>query len=74
MQSGRMNLGDLRAQAATTLKDLRAAQQEAGADALGGLLEEYGEVLESFLRQTQPGTRAPAIQPARPQPRTPTPR
>lgn len=74
VQLGQMNLGDLRTQAAGTLKDLRAAQDEAGADALGGILEEYGQVLESFLQQTKPGTRAPAIQPARPQPRSLPPR
>lgn len=59
VQSGQMNLGDVRNQAATTLKELRAAQKEFGDDALGGILETYGEVLESFLQQTAPGKRVP---------------
>ena len=74
VQSGQVPLGDVRTQAATTLKELRAAQKEFGDDALGGILETYGEVLESFLRQTSPGTRAPAIPPARPQPKAPLPK
>lgn len=65
VQSGQMNLGDVRIQAANTLKDLRAAQKEFGDDALGGILETYGEVLESFLQQTAPNSRSPAIQPKR---------
>ncbi|MBN9692357.1 MAG: hypothetical protein J0M24_19080 [Verrucomicrobia bacterium] len=69
VQSGQMNLGDVRNQAATTLKELRAAQKEFGDDALGGILETYGEVLESFLQQTAPGSR-PQTPAARPQPRT----
>ena len=74
MQSGQMNLGDLRARAASTLRDLRAAQKESGEDALGGILETYGEVLESFLNQTAPGKRTPIIQPSRPQPKVAAPR
>lgn len=74
MQSGQMNLGDLRARAAATLRDLRAAQKESGDDALGGILESYGEVLESFLQQTAAGARAPAIQSARPQTKAAAPR
>lgn len=69
VQSGQMNLGDVRNQAATTLKELRAAQKEFGDDALGGILDTYGEVLESFLQQTAPGSR-PQTPAARPQPRT----
>ncbi len=74
MQSGQMNLGDLRARAASTLRDLRAAQKESGEDALGGILETYGEVLESFLQQTAPGKRSPVIQPSRPQPKAALPK
>lgn len=74
VQSGQKNMGDLRAQAASTLQELRAAQKEFGEDALGGILETYGEVLESFLRQTTPGTRAPALQSARPRPQAPLPK
>lgn len=74
MQSGQLNLGDLRARAAATLRDLRAAQKESGEDALGGILETYGEVLESFLQQTAAGARTPAVQSARPQPKTVAPR
>ncbi|MBL9175442.1 MAG: hypothetical protein JNL10_18010 [Verrucomicrobiales bacterium] len=69
MQSGRIALGDLRARAAATLRDLRAAQKESGEDALGGILETYGEVLESFLQQTAAGARAPAVPSARAQPK-----
>lgn len=74
MQSGQINLGDLRARAAATLRDLRAAQKESGEDALGGILETYGEVLESFLQQTAAGVRTPAVQSVRPQPKTAAPR
>lgn len=74
VQSGQKNIGDLRTQAASTLQELRAAQKEFGEDALGGILETYGEVLESFLRQTTPGTRSPALQPVRPRPQAPLPK
>ncbi|MFO1460264.1 MAG: hypothetical protein U1G08_12730 [Verrucomicrobiota bacterium] len=74
MQSGQLNLGDLRARAAATLRDLRAAQKESGEDALGGILESYGEVLESFLRQTATAVRAAIPQSARPQLKASAPR
>ena len=67
LQSGQLNLGDIRAQAETTLKELREAQKELGDDDLGGLLSSYGAILESFIKQTPPVTRAPAIKPALPQ-------
>lgn len=71
LQTGQLNLGDIRAQAATTLKELQEAQKELGDDDLGGLLSSYGAILESFLKQTPPGTRAPALKPGQPQPKLP---
>lgn len=67
LQSGQLNLGDIRAQAETTLRELKEAQKELGDDDLGGLLSSYGAILESFIKQTPSGTRAPAIKPAQPQ-------
>ena len=68
LQTGQLNLGDIRAQAQSTLKELREAQKELGDDDLAGLLNTYGAILENFVRQTPPGTRAPAIRPAQPKP------
>jgi hypothetical protein len=59
-------VGDIRAQAQTTLKELREAQKELGDDDLGGLLNTYASILENFVRQAPagpPGAKAPAIKP-----------
>jgi hypothetical protein len=66
LQAGQLNLGDIRAQAETTLKELRAAQKELGDDELGGLLESYGAILENFIKQTPPAARTPGVKPALP--------
>jgi hypothetical protein len=68
LQTGQLNLGDIRAQAETALKELREAQKELGDDDLGGLLNTYGAVLENFIRQAPPGAKAPGIKPP-PKPR-----
>ncbi len=54
LQSGQLNVGDIRAQAQTTLKELREAQKDLGDEELAGLLNTYGAILENFLRQTPP--------------------
>jgi hypothetical protein len=71
LQTGQLNLGDIRAQAETTLKELQEAQKELGDEDLGGLLSSYGAILESFLKQAPPGTRVPAVKPGQPQPKLP---
>jgi hypothetical protein len=68
LQTGQLNLGDIRAQAQTTLKELREAQKELGDDDLAGLLDTYAAVLESFVRQAPSGTRTPAVKPVQPKP------
>ena len=67
LQTGQLNLGDIRTQAETTLKELRAAQKELGDDDLAGLLDSYSAILENFIRQAPAaGARTPAIKPAQP--------
>jgi hypothetical protein len=66
LQSGQLNLGDIRAQALSTLQQLREAQKELGDDDLAALLGSYGSVLENFIKQTPPSSRAPAVTPAPP--------
>ncbi|HAB16949.1 MAG TPA: hypothetical protein PLX89_07065 [Verrucomicrobiota bacterium] len=70
LQSGQMNLADIRSQAATTLKELREAQKELGGDSTG-ILDAYAAILENFLKQTPPGGRTPAFKPAPPKPKLP---
>ena len=68
LQVGQLNIGDIRAQAETTLKELREAQKELGDDDLAGLLNTYASILENFVRQTPPGARTQAIKPVLPRP------
>jgi hypothetical protein len=63
LQSGQLNLGDIRSQAASTLKELRDAQKELGDDDLAGLLDSYGAILENFIKQAPPGARTPTVKP-----------
>jgi hypothetical protein len=51
LMAGSINLSDLRAQAATAAEQLRALKQEGGSE-LGGSLDSYLAILESFLKQT----------------------
>ena len=51
LMSGQMNMADLRNKAQTTLQELRSLQKELGDDETAQLLNSYGAILESFLRQ-----------------------
>ncbi len=68
VQSGQVNLGDIRSQAATTLKELREARKDLGDDDMAELLDAYGEMLERFINETRPSVRAPVNRPVQPQP------
>lgn len=66
LSTGQLNLGDIRAKAATTLQELRAMQKELGDEDAGALLDTYGAILENFLRQmpatnTAPRATAPPV-------------
>lgn len=65
LQGGQLNLADIRAQAETTLKELRELQKDLGDDETAGLLSSYGSILENFIRQA-PKSPATNALPARP--------
>ncbi len=58
LSTGQLNLGDIRAKAATTLRELREMQKELGDEDAGALLDTYGAILENFLRQVPATTNA----------------
>ena len=57
-----------------TLRGSPCGPEGVGEDALGGILESYGEVLSHFLRQTATAVRAAIPQSARPQLKASAPR
>jgi len=58
LMNGQMDVADIRNKAQSTLQELRSLQKELGDDETAELLNTYGAILESFLKQT----------PARPNP------
>lgn len=69
VQAGRVNIGDIRSQAANTLKELREAQEDLGGDGMAEVLDSYAAILEGFINQTRTGVQAPANRSAQPQPK-----
>ena len=63
LSTGQLNLGDIRAKAATTLQELRAMQKELGDEDAGALLDTYGAILENFIRQVPATNTAPKATP-----------
>ena len=59
--AGKMNMDDLRRQAQTSADQLRQMKREMGPEA-GASLDAYLEVLDNFLKETDPGNAAPAPQ------------
>ena len=53
-----MNMADLRNKAQTTLQELKSLQKELGDDETAQLLNSYGAILESFLKQAPVQTNA----------------
>jgi hypothetical protein len=62
LQTGQLNLGDIRSQAQTTLKELREAQKDLGDDDLAALLKSYEAILENFIKQAPAGVRQAPVQ------------
>ena len=58
LMSGQMNMADLRNKAQTALQELKSLQKELGDDETAQLLNSYGAILESFLRQAPVQTNA----------------
>jgi len=58
LMSGQMNMADLRNKAQTTLQELKSLQKELGDDETAQLLNSYGAILESFLKQAPAQTNA----------------
>lgn len=70
LASGKLTINDLRAEARTAADQLRAFKRELGQDA-GSELDDYLNVLDRFLRETESSAAAtskPAGKPARPDP------
>jgi hypothetical protein len=61
--SGQMDVTDIRRKAQSTLQELRSLQKELGDDETAALLNSYGAVLESFLKQAPA---RPSAAPAKP--------
>jgi hypothetical protein len=51
LMSGQMDMADIRNKAQTTLQELRSLQKELGNDETAELLNSYGAILESFIKQ-----------------------
>ena len=51
LMSGQMDVADIRSKAQTTLQELRSLQNEVGDEETAALLNSYGAILESFLKQ-----------------------
>jgi hypothetical protein len=58
LMSGQLNMADLRNKAQTTLQELKSLQTELGDDEIAQLLNSYGAILESFLKQAPVQTNA----------------
>ena len=58
LMSGQMNMSDLRNKAQTALQELKSLQKELGDDETAQLLNSYGAILESFLKQAPAQTNA----------------
>jgi hypothetical protein len=65
--SGKVNLGDIRAQAKSAADQLRAARKDLGDDA-GFALDGYLTILDSFLKETASTPAATPAPPAKPVP------
>jgi hypothetical protein len=63
LMSGQMDVTDIRRKAQSTLQELRSLQKELGDDETAALLNSYGAVLESFLKQAPA---RPSAAPAKP--------
>jgi len=61
LMSGNMSMNDLRAQAQSSINQIKAAKKELGDDD-GGLLDSYLGILEKFMRESAADTALPAPQ------------
>lgn len=66
LQTGQLNLGDIRVQAQETLKELRELQGDLGDDAATELLDSYAAILENFVGKTPLATNPAPVRPAPP--------
>ena len=64
--SGKLDLGDIRSKAQTTLDELKDLQKDLGDDDAAALLGSYAGILENFLKQAPPSQK-----PAQPAPAAP---
>lgn len=65
LMSGKLQMGDIQAQARNSLRELRELEKDLGDDEMAGLLGSYAAILENFLRATPAGTNTlanPSIQ------------
>lgn len=51
LMSGKLDLGDIRAKAQTSLQELKSLQKDLGDDAAADLLNGYAGILENFIKQ-----------------------
>ena len=70
LASGKLNVGDIRAQALSTLNEVRELQKELGDDDTAGLLNSYVSILESFVKQGGTNTAPPKAPILRPRPQS----
>ena len=66
LATGTLSIGDIRGQAAQSLKELEALQKEIGEEEENPLLGSYVGILKNFLRQTEKEGPAKTPSPARP--------
>ena len=69
LMSGKLQLGDIRAQAESTLNELRSLEKELGDDTTSELLDGYASILENFLKATPPASGAAPKSETAPQPK-----
>ena len=62
LMSGKLNLSDIRAEAASAAKQLRALKQDLGNDA-GSAVDGYLAILDAFLREATPPAGSPTKAP-----------
>ena len=65
LMSGKMDLGDLRNQAQSALKDLKELQKDLGDDDSAALLGSYASILQNFINQAPVKPVTPGAAPAK---------
>jgi hypothetical protein len=70
LASGKLNVGDIRAKALSTLNEVRELQKELGDDDISSVLDSYVGILEGFVKQA--GTNTPPPKRTIPATRVPT--